>query len=43
MKWVDGWRDGQIDGWIDSHVRVEINLFYPELVLLLDPGHSHTG
>lgn len=40
---MDGWRDGRIDGWRDSHVRVEINLFFPELALLLDSGHSHTG
>lgn len=27
----------------DRHVRVEVNLFFPELVLLLDLNHSHTG
>lgn len=43
VKWVGGWRDGRTDGWMDSHVRVEINLFFPELALLLDSGHSHTG
>lgn len=43
VKWVGGWKDGQIDGWTDSHMRVEINLFFPELALLLDSGHSHTG
>lgn len=43
VKWVDGWKDGRIDGWTDSHMRVEINLFFPELALLLDSGHSHTG
>lgn len=43
VKWVGGWKDGWIDGWTDSHVRVAINLFFPELALLLDSGHSHTG
>lgn len=43
VNWVNGWRDEQIDGRKDSQVRVEVNLFFPELVLLLDSGHSHTG
>lgn len=29
--------------WMDRHVRVEINLFFPELALLLGSGHSQTG
>lgn len=40
---MGGWMDGWIDGWTDSQVRVEINLFFPELVLLLGSGHSQTG
>ena len=43
MKWGDGWMDGRIDGWTDSHVRLKINLFFPELALLLGSGHSQTG
>lgn len=30
VKWGDGWMGGWMDGWTDSHVRLEINLFFPE-------------
>lgn len=35
--------EGHMDRWRNRHRTAEINLFFPELVLLLDSGHSHTG
>lgn len=40
-KWMKRWTNRWMDR--DSHVRVEINLFFPELALLLASGHIHTG
>lgn len=34
--------DGQMGGG-QAHKTVEVNLFFPQLALLLDSGHSHTG
>lgn len=38
-----GWMGG-MEGWaVDSDARAEVHLFFPQLVLHLDSGHSRRG
>lgn len=40
MDGVDGWMEGWV---VDSDARAEVHLFFPQLVLHLDSGHSRRG